>query len=181
MSVCGSTLIHDDVVERARQRPTWNVFDVHQYGNSIATVVTTVVMGTVSKKSFFKTNIMTGEELFERNECSRVYIGKRTLACSLPRYDRANSCIQWIHIKREREGERERCEQQLTILPFSSVGKQRSNANVSICTNDIQSVCYGYLHTYQCIPINNHERREARFSHSEQIDHLFVPSFLSSQ
>jgi hypothetical protein len=32
-----------------------------------------------------------------------------------------------------------------------SVGKQRSNANVSICANDIQSLCYGCLHTYQYI------------------------------
>ena len=104
VSVCGSTLIHDEVTERARQRPTWKVSEVHQYGSSMATVVTTVEIGTVSKKSFFRKNIIvSGNELFEGSECSNVYIGKRALARSLPRYDRTNSCIQWIHIESERE------------------------------------------------------------------------------
>lgn len=42
----------------------------------------------------------------------------------------------------------------------SSMGKQQSNAKVSICTNDIQSFCYGCLHTYQNILMNSHERGE---------------------
>lgn len=36
----------------------------------------------------------------------------------------------------------------LSLARAHFVGKRRSNVNVSICTNDIQSLSYGYLHTF---------------------------------
>lgn len=49
VSSCGSTSIHFEVWERARQRPICTVSDVHQYGRSIATVVKMVENGIVNK------------------------------------------------------------------------------------------------------------------------------------
>ena len=52
VSICGSTSIHLEVRERARQRPICTVSDVHQYGRSMTTVVKMVENGIVNKKSF---------------------------------------------------------------------------------------------------------------------------------
>lgn len=172
VSSCGSTLVHKAFNERARQRPTWTVCEVHQNGNKIAIVVKHVDRGMVISVILLVAIIVEGKVdlsivcvCTEWNDCSlctrQLYTMIKVRLFSPTLTDWTVLCINKVCMCTFIRLDVNSNWQFFPFFLYSSslVGKQRSNANMSICTNDIQSVCHGYLHTYQYGLMTNHERK----------------------